>query len=220
MKISQETITLLKNFAGINGNLVVKQGNVLSTVSAGKNILALANVSESFPSEFAIYDLNELLGLFTFDTDQEVEIGDNGITVVDADGDKLRYFYADPSVVTASPYKALDIDPVFTFNLSASGISKIQRAASIFSAPTISIVSDGSSVTLKVGDPANASANFYEKTITTESAPTFDARLKVENLKVIAGDYTVAVGKKKALHFKSNSRDLEYWLAMEPSSVV
>ncbi len=220
MKISQETIALLKNFASINGNLVVKQGNVLSTVSPGKNILSLATVAETFPQEFAIYDLNQLLGLFTFGSDQEVEIEDRGITVVTPTGGKLAFFYSDPSVVTASPYKALDIDSVFTFQLSADEIGNILRSASIFSAPTVSIISNGTDVTLKVGDPANPTANFYETTLTTDSAPTFDARLKVENLKVIMGDYTVAVGKKKALHFKNNSRDLEYWLAMEPSSVV
>lgn len=219
MKISHETLTLLKNFAGINGNLVVKQGNVLSTVSAGKNILALANLSESFPREFAIYDLNSLLGLLTLMEDQDVEFNEASIHI-SKDGSEFEYFYSDPSVVTASPYKALDIDPVFTFDLSAADITMIQRAASIVSASTISIVSDGNSVTLKVGDPANAAANSYKKTLTTDQAPVFDARLKVENLKVITDDYTVAVGKKKALHFKSTSRDLDYWLAMEPTSTI
>ncbi len=219
MKISHETLTLLKNFAGINGNLVVKQGNVISTVSAGKNILALANITESFPREFAIYDLNSLLGLLTLMEDQDVEFNDASIHI-SKDGSEFEYFYSDASVVTASPYKALDIDPVFTFVLTAADITMIQRAASIVSASTISIVSDGNSVTLKVGDPANSAANSYKKTLTTDHAPVFDARLKVENLKVITDDYTVAVGKKKALHFKSNSRDIDYWLAMEPTSSV
>lgn len=219
MKISHETLTLLKNFAGINGNLVVKQGNVLSTVSAGKNILALANITESFPREFAIYDLNSLLGLLTLMEDQDVEFNDASIHI-SKDGSEFEYFYSDASVVTASPYKALDIDPVFTFVLTAADITMIQRAASIVSASTISIVSDGNTVTLMVGDPNRSGANSYKKTLTTDQAPVFDARLKVENLKVITDDYTVAVGKKKALHFKSNSRDIHYWLAMEPTSSV
>jgi hypothetical protein len=193
---------------------------VLSTVSAGKNILALANISESFQREFAIYDLNSFLGLLTLMEDQDVEFNEAGINI-SKDGSEFKYFYSDPSVVTASPYKSLDIDPVFTFNLSAAEITMIQRAASIVSATTVSIVSDGVTVTLMVGDPSNTAANSYKKTLTTDAnPPAFDARLKVENLKVITDDYTVAVGKKKALHFKSNSRDLQYWLAMEPASTV
>lgn len=220
MKISHETLTLLKNFAGINGNLAVKSGNVISTVSAGKNILALATINENFPRDFSIYDLNSLLGLLTLMEDQDVEFNDSSIHISN-DGAEFEYFYSDPSVVTASPYKALDIDPVFTFTLTASEITMIQRAASIVSAPTVSLVSDGNSVVLKVGDPSNAASNSYRKTMTVEgSAPAFDARLKIENLKVIADDYTVSVGKKKALHFKSKSRNLEYWLAMEPTSTI
>lgn len=220
MKISQETLTLLKNFAGINGNLAVKTGSVVSTVSAGKNIVSLATITESFPRDFSIYDLNSLLGLLTLMEDQEVEFGETSIRI-SKDGNEFEYYYSDPSVVTASPYKALEIDPVFEFTLTAADITMIQRAASIVSAPTVSIVSDGTSVSLKVGDPANAASNSYRKSMTVDGdAPVFDARLRVENLKVITDDYTVAIGKKKALHFKSKSRDLEYWLAMEPSSVV
>ena len=61
MKLSSDTINLLKNFADINPNILVKEGNKLSTISTMKNILAEADISESFDQEFAIYDLPEFL---------------------------------------------------------------------------------------------------------------------------------------------------------------
>ena len=203
MKISHDTLTLLKNFASINGNIFIREGNILATVSAGKNILARTTISESFPKDFAIYDLNSLLGLLTLMEEQDVEFNEASLRI-SKDGSEFEYY---------------QIDPVYTFTLTAEQISMIQRAASIVSAPTVSLVSSGGQVTLKVGDPANAASNSYKKVIGTADVD-FDARLKVENLKVIPDTYEVSLGRKKAMRLKSTSRDLVYFLAMEPSSTM
>lgn len=219
MKISNDTLALLKNFASINTNILVRQGSVLSTVSEGKNILARATVAETFPRELAVYDLNNLLALLSLWEEHEIDFEEASM-FLRKDGQEFEYGYADPSVVTAAPDKTLEIDPFFTFTLTAADISMVQKAASILSAPTMSIVSKGGKVTLTVSDPSNPRANAYRKELTTTDVGDFDCRLKVENLKVIGDDYTVALGRKKAMHFKHSSKDLEYWLAMEPSSVV
>jgi hypothetical protein len=218
MKISHDTLTVLKNFASINGNIFIREGNILATVSAGKNILARTTISESFPKDVAIYDLNSLLGLLTLMEEQDVEFNEASLRI-SKDGSEFEYYYSDPGVVTSAPDKELEIDPVYTFTLTAEQISMIQRAASIVSAPTISLVSSGGQVTLKVGDPANAASNSYKKVIGTADID-FDARLKVENLKVIPDTYEVSLGRKKAMRLKSTSRDLVYFLAMEPSSTM
>ena len=219
MKISHDTLALLKNFAGINTNILVRQGNVLSTVSAGKNILARATVAETFDREFAVYDLNNFLALLSLWDSPEIDFEETGMFLRDGQ-EEFEYGYADPSVVTAAPDKTLEIDPFFTFNLTAADISMVQKAASILSAPTMSIVSKGGKVTLTVSDPSNPRANAYRKELTTTDVGDFDCRLKVENLKVVGDEYTVALGRKKAMHFKNTTKELEYWLAMEPSSVV
>lgn len=220
MKISHETLTILKNFAGINGNLLVRQGNTLATVSQGKNILARSTVSETFPREFAIYDLNSLLALLTLMEDQEVEFNESFIHI-SKDGSEFEYYYSDPSVVTAAPDKELEVDPFWSFTMTAEDLSMVNRAASITDAQVLNLVSDGSTVTLKVADPSKAHSNSYRKVIATGSdIPTFDVRLKVENLKVIADTYEVSLGRKKAIRFKSTSRELVYFIAMDPSSVV
>jgi hypothetical protein len=219
MKITNDTLALLKNFASINTNILVRQGSVLSTVSEGKNILARANVSESFPREFAVYDLNNLLALLSLWEEHEIDFEEASM-FLRKDGSEFEYGYADPSVVTAAPDKTLEIDPFFTFNLSSADISMVLKAASILSAPTMSIVSKSGKVTLTVSDPSNPRANAYRKDLTTTDVGDFDCRLKVENLKVISDDYEISLGRKKAMHFKNSTKDLEYWLAMEPASVV
>jgi len=219
MKISNETLAVLKNFASINTNIVVRAGSVLATVSEGKNILTLATVSESFPREFAVYDLPNLLALLSIWDEQDIEFEESSM-FLRKDKSEFEYGYADPSVVTAAPYKTLEIDPFFTFKMTSSEIGMVQKAASILSAPTMSVVSKGGKVTLTVSDPANPRANAFRRELDNNAEGDFDCRLKVENLKVIADDYEVTLGKKKAMHFNNLSKKLEYWLAMEPSSVV
>jgi hypothetical protein len=219
MKISNETLSLLKNYAGINTNILFREGSTLATVSPGKNIFARATVSESFPKEFAIYDLNSFLGLLTLMEDQDVTFGEKSIRVT-KDGSKFEYFYSDPGTVTAAPDKDLEIDPVWSFEMTTDTVNMIFRAASITGAPMISIVSDGNTVELRVGDPTNLSSNSFTKTISNTAAPVFDCRLKTENLKVIPDNYTVTLGSKRAMSFVSKGRSLTYYLAMDPSSSI
>ena len=70
MKLSDNTLTILKNFAGINNSILVKKGNKLRTISVAKNILAEAEITpEEFPRDFAIYDLNQFLNFLSLDKD-------------------------------------------------------------------------------------------------------------------------------------------------------
>lgn len=219
MKISDTTFGILKNYSSINQNILVRQGSVLSTVSEGKNILSRAVVSEVFPREFAIYDLTNMINVLNIWDNVDVEFQDSYIKVQN-DKKKFRYNYADPSVVTAAPDKELEIDPFFTFELSQSDVAMIQKAGSILAAPTLSIIGENGNVKISVSDPAVSGSNAYTEELSVTTDVDFDCRLKIENLKVIPGDYTVALGKKKAMHFRNKSVDLQYWLAMEPSSVV
>ena len=207
MKISHDTLALLKNFAGINTNILVRRGNVLSTVSAGKNILARATITETFDREFAVYDLNNFLALLTIWDSPEIDFEEIGMFLRN-DPEVFEYGYADPSVVTAAPDKTLEIDPFFTFTLTAADINMVHKASSVLSAPTMSIVSKDGVVKLTVCDPSNPRANAYRKELTTTDVGDFDCRLKVENLKVVGDDYTVALGRKKAMHFKNTTKDL------------
>ena len=223
MKISNDTLLILKNFASINQNIVFKPGDVVATISGGKNIFAKATIKETIPNQFAIYDLNSLLAMLTLMENQDVDFGDRFITV-SSDKGSFQYFYSSPEVVTAAPDGEIEHIDVYKFKLAAEDIQMIMKAAAITGAPTISVTNKNQSVSLSVGDRKNDSANNFKRTLGT-SFDEFDIFIAVENLKVIPDAYEVSVaktqnGKAKFLHFRHESKQLQYWIAAEPGSVV
>jgi gp45 sliding clamp, C terminal len=214
MKLSKETVGLIKNFAGINSNLLLKSGNKLATISAQKNVMADAVVTESFP-DFGIYDLNEFLGAMSLFEDPELTFNDKWVTI-EQGGNSIKYFAADASVLTA-PQKAITFpDAEIEFNMSANMLSMIQRTASVLRASDVSIVGDGSTMTVMVGDKKNATGNSYNSSVGATDKK-FKVNLKVENLKMIPGDYAVSVSSKKISRFKG-AGDLVYYVAVEADS--
>ena len=214
MKLSKETVGLIKNFAGINSNLLLKSGNKLATISAQKNVMADAVVTETFP-DFGIYDLNEFLGAMSLFEDPELTFNDKWVTI-EQGGNSIKYFAAEASVLTA-PQKAITFpDPEIEFNMSANMLSMIQRTASVLRASDVSIVGDGSTISVVVGDKKNATGNSYNSSVGATDKK-FKVNLKVENLKMIPGDYAVSVSSKKISRFKG-AGDLVYYVAVEADS--
>jgi hypothetical protein len=214
MKLSKETVGLIKNFAGINSNLLLKSGNKLATISAQKNVMADAVVTETFP-DFGIYDLNEFLGAMSLFEDPELTFNDKWVTI-EQGGNSIKYFAADASVLTA-PQKTITFpDAEIEFPMSANMLSMIQRTASVLRASDVSIVGDGSSIAVVVGDKKNATGNSYNSTVGTTDKK-FKVNLKVENLKMIPGDYQVSISSKKISRFKG-AGDLVYYVAVEADS--
>jgi ribosomal protein L28 len=215
MKLSKETTALIKNFAGINSNLLLKSGNKLATISAQKNVMADATVTETFP-DFGIYDLNEFLGAMSLFEDPELDFQDKFVSISQGSM-KIKFFAADASVLTA-PQKAITFpEAEINFNMSASMLNMIHKTASVLRAADVSIVGDGSIVTAVVGDKKNATGNSFSEAIGTTDK-TFKVNLKVENLKMLPGDYEVSISSKKISRFKSPSSDLVYYVAVEADS--
>ena len=218
MQISNETIQVLKNFAMVNSNILIRKGKSLSTISTAKNIFAKADVAEDFPQEVAIYDLNSLLALLTLMENQNVEFGEKSL-IIEKNGGKFEYFYSSPNVIVAAPDKSIDVDNHYQFKLTAEEVNMITKAAAITGAPTISVSSKEKKVSLTVGDKKNDTANTYKASI-GESENDFDCHMAVENFKIIPDAYTVTISKKKVFHFKHETKNIEYFIAMEPDSVV
>jgi hypothetical protein len=218
MKISKETLDVLKNFATINTNILIREGNMLSTISTGKNIFARAQVSETFDKEFAVYDLNSLLALLTLMEDTDVELGDESITMSKGSS-QFEYFYADPSIIVSAPDKTIEVDSFFDFVLSKEEVDMIMKAAAVVSAPMLSVVGKDGKAVLTVGDPSTPRSNAFRQVI-GDTDKTFDARLAVENFKVVPGNYNVTISEKKFMHLSSTTKDTNYWLALEPNSVI
>ena len=215
MKLSKETLGIFKNFAGINSNLLLKAGNKLSTISAQKNVMADVNVTETFP-DFGIYDLNEFLGAMSLFDDPDLDFQDKYVSISQGNM-KIKFFAADASVLTA-PQKSITFpDAEINFNLSAANLQMIHKTASVLRAADVSIVGDGSQIVAVVGDKKNATGNSFSEPVGTTDK-TFRVNLKVENLKMLPGDYAVSISSKKISRFKANAGDLVYYVAVEADS--
>jgi len=221
MKVSSDTLQVLKNFASINTNIVFKPGDIISTISSAKNIFARAQIKEQIPNQFAVYDLNSLLAMISLVNDQDVDFGDKSLQISSPAG-MFEYFYSNPEVVTAAPDGEIQHNEVYKFKLTAEDVQMLMKAAAITGAPTISITCHNQNVTMSVGDRKNKSSNTFSRDLGS-AFDEFDIFIAVENLKVIPDAYDVSVAKTqkaKFLHFRHESKDLQYWIAAEPGSNV
>jgi len=218
MKISTGTLDILKNFATINTNILVRQGNTLSTISTGKNIFARAEIGESFPKEFAIYDLNSLLSLLTLMEDTDVDFQDESLKVSRGTS-VFEYYYADPNIIVSAPDKSIEVDNFFQFDFTKDDVDMILKAAAITAAPMLSVVGKDKEVVVTVSDPSTPKSNSFRQVIGTTDKE-FDARLAIENFKVIPLSYSVTISQKKFMFLESSKGELKYWLALERSSQI
>ena len=220
MKLSNHTTSVLKNFATINQNLVIKEGNTIATMSAMKNIVAKAEVEETFPMEVAIYDLNEFLGALSLFTSPVLDFNDGYVMISEETKPttKMKYFYSDPSVVT-SPNKMITMPSnEVKFTMSNEDLSKLKRAAGAIGAPDMVLEKNGSGSSLTVKDKKNDTANNYSLDVDTDSEGQFNFFFKVENMKLLDGTYDVEISSKNISHYANKSTDVEYWIALEPES--
>ena len=216
MKLSTETISVLKNFSTINANLMVKAGSSLSTMSAMKNIVAKAEVTEEFLSDFAIYDLNEFLSALSLFGRPDLEFNNDFVIITEEGTSKsLKYWFSDPSVVT-TPSKEISMPSTeLTFNLSSDTLNEITKAAAVIGVPDMALAGGK----LMVTDKKNSTANAFETSLDVGDVEAdYKFWFKVENLKLIPGAYDVEVSSKKISHFTNTKLGVQYWIALEPES--
>ena len=220
MKLSSNTTMVLKNFATINQNLVIKEGSELLTMSSMKNIVAKATVEENFPKEIAIYDLNEFLASLSIFKSPVLEFEEQYLTIKEEDQPhkKLTYFYSDPSVVQ-SPTKTITMPSAeVKFHLDMNKLLEMKRAAGVIGSPDMVLQKSSGNSSLLVKDKKNDTANNYSSDISTDGDGEYKFFFKVENLKLFDGDYDVKISSKNISHFKNDKSNIEYWIALEPES--
>ena len=220
MKLSDNTKMVLRNFATINQNLVIKEGSELLTMSAMKNIVAKAEVEETFPKEIAIYDLNEFLASISLLAVPVLEFEEQYLIIKEEDQPhkKLKYFYSDPSVVQ-TPSKTISMpSEEVSFELKIEKLLEMKKAAGVISSPDMVLQKLNGSSSLLAKDKKNDTANNYSSDIKTDGDGEFEFYFKVENLKLLDGDYDVKISSKNISHFKNQKSSIEYWIALEPES--
>jgi hypothetical protein len=219
MNLSSDTVAVLKNFSDINQNILVKPGNKVQTISTMKNILAEADISETFEQEFAIYDLPEFLrSVDLFDSPSLKFNGGSNVTINEEKSKQnIKYFFADKSVIVA-PTKSITMpDKFVTFTFKKESFAKLMKAATTLNLPDVAVIGNGKSISMVATDKKNKSSNEYSIDV-GESDKTFKAYFKVENFKMITDDYDVAISNQKISHFVNRNKKVQYWIALEPDS--
>jgi|TARA_B100002019_G_scaffold292650_1_gene316515 hypothetical protein len=220
MKLSEKTLSLLKNFGSINQSILFKEGNKLRTISVMKNILAEAEIAEDIPQDFGIYDLNQFLNGLSLHQSPELDFENNGYVVIREGKMRSKYFFADPSVIVSPPEKEISLPTEdVCFELNTQELDKLLKAASVYQLPDISAVGEAGVVKLVVWDKKNDTSNDFS-IIVGETDSEFSFNFKVENIKIIPGRYDVVVSNKLLSKFTSKDRNLCYYIALEPDSVV
>ena len=218
MKLSDKTLTLLKNFSTINQSILFKQGNRLRTISVMKNILAEATIDEELPKDFGIYDLNQFLNGLGLHNSPELDFHDDSYVVIKEGRMRSKYFFADPNVIVTPPDKEINLpSEEVSFELSTSQLDKLLKAAAIYQLTALSVVGGEGVVKVLVRDKKNDTSNDFS-IIVGETESTFSFNFKVENIKILPGTYRVDVSEKLLSRFTCENYALKYYIALEPDS--
>ena len=218
MNLSDQTLTILKNFAGINNSILVKEGTKLRTISVAKNILAEAVIDEEFPRDFAIYDLNQFLNGLGLHQDPDLDFGQESYITIKEGKRRVKYFYADPAVIISPPDKDITLPSEdVKFQLDNTVMEKLLKAAAVYQLPDLSAVGEAGVIKLVVRDKKNDTSNEFA-IVVGETDKQFAFNFKVENIRIIPGAYNVVLSNKLLSEFTNENLELKYYIALEPDS--
>ena len=218
MKLSDKTLTLLKNFSSINQSILFKEGSSLRTISVMKNILAEATIEEELPKDFGIYDLNQFLNGLNLHQNAELDFQNDGYVVIKEGKSRSKYFFADPNVIVTPPDKDIVLPSEdVCFILDTKELDKLLKAAAVYQLPDLSVVGEAGVVKLVVRDKKNDTSNDFS-VVVGETDEVFTFNFKVENIKIIPGNYEVVISSKLLSRFKNTGFDVVYHIALEPDS--
>ena len=228
MKLSDQTLNILKNFAGINNSILVKQGTQLRTISVAKNILAEAAIEEDFPRDFAVYDLNQFLNGLDLHQDPDLDFTPDSYISIKEGKRRVKYFYADPNVIVSPPEKEITLPSEDVhFQIESVSLDNLLKAAGVYQLPDLSVVGEAGVIKLVVRDKKNDASNEFA-VVVGETDKEFSFNFKVENIKIpcdstalkkgLPSTYDVVVSQKLLSRFTSTNNNLTYYIALEPDS--
>tara|TARA_R100001594_G_scaffold117141_1_gene152334 strand:+ start:6997 stop:7680 length:684 start_codon:yes stop_codon:yes gene_type:complete len=217
MKMSSATLNLLKNYASINSNILVKPGNKITTISPVKNVMSEAIVTEDFDTEFGIWDLNKFLGVVSLFDKPEFAFDEKSVTISGTSGASVEYYYSEPSLLSVPTKEITMPEAVVSFKLTQKNFAELQKAASVLQVSDLAVRTDGDNLQLAVLDKSDVTSNCYTIDLgEIAGGHDFCFYFKVENLKMIEGDYNVDISDKNISQFSGS--DVVYWIALETDS--
>lgn len=216
--LSNQTLQVLKNYSTINSSILIREGNELKTISVGENAIAQYTCEETFPQTFGIYDLNQFLSGLSLFENPTLEFDNANYVSIRGRGRSAKYYFSDPEITLKSAperqvkFPGADLE----FNLTQEDLSGLQKAAAVYSLPDLVFSSRDGEITLNLRDIENDTSNDYSQSVVGESTGDYDLTIKVENIRLHTGDYSVKISKKLISEWKHQHLDLTYYIALEP----
>lgn len=217
--LSKTTLSVLKNFSTLNSNILVKPGNILRTITPSKNGMAEATVEETFDVEFGIWDLSKFLGVVSLFSTPKFEFGEKSVVIHGGNGSRVTYFYSEPRLLT-TPTKNVNMPSVsLSVDITEKTFAELQKASSVLQLPDLSFVNENDRIMAVVSDLQDPTTNNYKVDVgANKSNSEFSLNFKMENIKILPGDYTIEFSKNIVGQFTNETLDLKYWFAMETNS--
>ena len=219
--LSRKTLDVLKNFSTINSSIVFRKGSTVRTISNAENILAKFTGEEVFPVDFAIYDLSQFLSGISLFSDPQLEFDNENFVSIRGGRQSAKYFFSDPEITLKSaPEKNVNFPGSdLQFNLTGEDLIALQKASAVYSLPdlTFQSIEGHDEIKLILRDKENDTSNTYDLTVAGSSTGTYTLDLKIENIRLLPGDYTVKVSQHLISEWTNVNTDLTYYIALEPA---
>lgn len=214
MRLSKETTTILKNFASVNSNILIKPGNVLKTISSGSNFYAVAKVQEDFDTEVAIWDLNKFLGVISMFNNPDLEFHDTHVDISNGRS-TVKYFYSEKALLTVPKKEIKMPDIKLSFDLDEQDLNEMLKASSILQVGDLKIVAGDGKILITVYDSKSETVDNFELIIDENySGPDYTGVVKVTDIKFLPGSYRVDITDTIISRFTNNNIDLTYYIAI------
>jgi hypothetical protein len=213
MKLSDNTIAILKNFSAINAGLAFTVGNKQKTIATDKSILAEATFPEKF-EEFCIYDLNQFLGNLSVVDDPEVKFEKEKVIITAGDF-TINYYACQKNLIVTPPDKELEMVKDVGFTLTSDAFKKMQTIASINNFPDLSFIGEKGVLYAVAHDKTMDTSNTSRYKIGEYQDKDFNVNFKVKNLKMLNQDYNVEIMLNGFTTFTSLDGNLKYYVAQE-----
>ncbi|AIX28479.1 sliding clamp DNA polymerase accessory protein [Synechococcus phage S-CAM4] len=219
--LSRKTLDVLKNFSTINSSIVFRKGSTVRTISNAENILAKFTGEEVFPVDFAIYDLSQFLSGISLFSDPQLEFDNENFVSIRGGRQSARYFFSDPEITLKSaPEKNVKFPGSdLQFSLTGEDLIALQKASAVYSLPdlTFQSIEGHDEIKLILRDKENDTSNTYDITVAGSTTGTYTLDLKIENIRLLPGDYTVKVSQHLISEWTNVNTDLTYYIALEPA---
>ena len=218
--LSKKTLDVLKNFSTINSSIVFRKGSTVRTISNAENILAKFTGEEIFPVDFAIYDLSQFLSGISLFNDPQLEFTSGDFVSIRGGRQSAKYYFSDPEITLKSaPEKNVKFPGAdLQFSITGDDLIALQKASAVYGLPDLTFQSEEGLDTIKLilRDKENDTSNTYDLSVAGCCTGTFSLDVKIDNIRVLPGDYSIKVSKALISEWTNQNVDLTYYIALEP----